>query len=246
MLDTTLLLTAAVFILAGLIKGAIGLGLPTVSMGLLSLAMPPLQAAALLILPSFVTNVWQMLAGSSLAAVVRRLWPMMIAICFGTWVGIGLMTETSARLGTALLGVALALYAVSGLAHWRLSAPPKWEPVLAPVMGVLTGLVSAVTGVFVIPAVPFLQAVGFEKEQLVQALGLSFTVSTVALAVNISVEHGLRMSMAIDSLVALMAACLGMWVGQALRLRMSAAAFRRWFFEGLLGLGLYLSGRVVV
>ncbi|HEY0438739.1 MAG TPA: sulfite exporter TauE/SafE family protein, partial [Xanthobacteraceae bacterium] len=50
---------AAAFVLAGLVKGVIGMGLPTVAMGLLGLAMPPAQAAALLLIPSFVTNVWQ-------------------------------------------------------------------------------------------------------------------------------------------------------------------------------------------
>jgi hypothetical protein len=41
---------------------------------------------------------------------------------------------------------------------------------------------TAATGVFVIPAVPYLQALGFDREELMKALGLSFTVSTVALA----------------------------------------------------------------
>jgi uncharacterized membrane protein YfcA len=62
----TVIFIGAVFALAGFIKGVIGLGLPTISMGLLAIIMPPVEAAAILILPSFVTNVWQMLAGPSL------------------------------------------------------------------------------------------------------------------------------------------------------------------------------------
>ena len=149
--------------------------------------MPPVQAAAILTLPSLVTNLWQMLAGPALAVVARRLWSMMLAVCLGTWAGIGLMTGATARFGTALLGVALALYAVSGLVALRFTVPRKWEPILSPVAGAITGLITATTGVFVIPAVPYLQAIGFEKDELVQALGLSFTVSTVALAVNLAI-----------------------------------------------------------
>src|SRR5262245_4778929 len=63
MLDGTTLFVAAVFALAGLVKGVIGMGLPTVSMGLLAVVMSPLEAAALLVLPSFLTNLWQMIAG---------------------------------------------------------------------------------------------------------------------------------------------------------------------------------------
>ena len=53
---------AVVFLLAGLVKGMIGLGLPAVSMGLLTMMISPFQAASLLIVPSMVTNVWQLFA----------------------------------------------------------------------------------------------------------------------------------------------------------------------------------------
>ena len=58
-----LFLVTATFLLAGFVKGVVGLGLPTVAMGLLTLVLAPSQAAALLIVPSFVTNIWQLLAG---------------------------------------------------------------------------------------------------------------------------------------------------------------------------------------
>jgi uncharacterized protein len=114
------------FALAGFVKGAVGFGLPTIAMGMLAIAMTPVHAAAILLLPSFVTNVWQMLAGPAFAVVVRRLLSMMAGVSIGTWAGLGLMTGTTARFGTALLGVALALYAVAGLAvlrHWASGAP---------------------------------------------------------------------------------------------------------------------------
>jgi hypothetical protein len=119
MLDPTLIFVGAVFALAGLAKGVIGLGLPTISMGLLAIMMSPVHAAAILLLPSFVTNVWQMVAGPTLGIVLRRLWPMMLAVCAGTWAGFGLMTGATAKFGTALLGIALVVYAITALAAWR-------------------------------------------------------------------------------------------------------------------------------
>jgi uncharacterized membrane protein YfcA len=243
MLSGSLIYIVAVFALAGAIKGIIGLGLPTISMGLLAVVVPPVEAAAILILPSLITNVWQMLAGPRLFDVCARLWPMMVAVCLGTWAGLGLMSGAAAPFGTACLGAALAVYAVSGLASIKFSAPRHLEWILGPLVGVVTGLATAATGVFVIPAVPYLQAIGLEKEELVQALGLSFTVSTVALAVNVVAEGGIRVSMAGTTAAALMVACAGMWVGQAIRMRTPTAMFRRWFFVGLLVLGLYLIAR---
>jgi uncharacterized membrane protein YfcA len=244
MLEPTLI--AGVFVLAGLVKGVIGLGLPTISMGLLAVLMPPAEAAALLIVPSLVTNVWQMLAGPNLRPLWRRLWLTMLGVCIGTWAGAGLMTGTHAQLGTALLGVALAAYAMTGLTSLRLHVGASAEPGLGPLVGGITGLITAATGVFVIPAVPYLQAIGLEKDDLVQALGLSFTVSTLALAVNLAQAGTFNLSLAGPSLGTLAMAALGMWLGQELRTRLSAATFRVWFFVALLLLGVYLLARTIV
>ena len=79
---TALVITT--FLLAGTVKGVIGLGLPTVAMGMLGLAMLPAQAAVLLIIPSTVTNLWQLSFGGHLGALLKRLWPMLLLIFLGT------------------------------------------------------------------------------------------------------------------------------------------------------------------
>lgn len=246
MFDETTIYIAAVFALAGLTKGIIGLGLPTISMGLLAIVMTPVEAAAILVLPSFITNVWQMVSGPSLQTVVRRLWPMMLAVCLGTWAGEGLITGATARYGSSLLGAALLLYALTGLASVRLTVTKEQEPWLGPIVGAATGLITAATGVFVIPAVPYLQAIGLEKEELVQALGLSFTVSTLGLTMNLVFVGALKTSTAGPAVGALAMACAGMWVGQALRLRMHPTTFGRCFFVGLFFLGVYLVVRSLI
>jgi hypothetical protein len=75
-----------------------------------------------------------------------------------------------------------------------------------------------------------------EKDELVQALGLSFTVSTIPLAVNVALEGELRLSIASGTIAGLALACARMWIGQAIRLRMSPTTFRKWFFTGLMAL----------
>ncbi|HEU0084947.1 MAG TPA: TSUP family transporter, partial [Bradyrhizobium sp.] len=75
MFDPLLYAIAAVFLLAGLVKGVLGLGLPTVAMGLLAVSMPPAHAMAIVIVPAIVTNIWQTFVGPYLRDITRRLWP---------------------------------------------------------------------------------------------------------------------------------------------------------------------------
>ncbi len=242
------ILVALIFLLAGLVKGVIGMGLPTISMGLLALVMPPADAAALLIVPSLVTNVWQMVVGSHLRGLLRRLWPMMLAIVLGTWVAawLGFGLGAAAGPATIALGVALALYALVGLLAFKLRLPARGEGFWSPAIGAVTGAITAATGVFVIPAVPYLQALGLEKDELVQALGLSFTVTTIALAVGLAGGGAFGGTVALHSLLALAPAVLGMVAGQAILRRVSPATFRLCFFAGLLLLGLHLAiGRLL-
>ena len=230
-------LIAGTFVLAGLVKGAIGLGLPTVAMGLLGLVMLPAKAAALLLVPSLVTNIWQLLAGPRFGALLLRLWGMMLGVVAGTWAGSGLIVSATTHLATAALGVALVLYAVVGLAKLQLRVPPRSERWAGPAIGAATGLVTGATGVFVIPAVPYLGSLGLERDDLVQALGLSFTVSTLALATGLAWHGALPLQAATTSLLALVPALVGMALGGWLRARVRPEAFRLCFFVGLLALG---------
>ncbi|NIF67989.1 TSUP family transporter, partial [Burkholderia sp. Cy-647] len=84
---STLAVVVAVFALAGVVKGMIGLGLPTIAMGLLTLAMPPAAAASLLVVPSLVTNVWQLLRGPAFGALARRLATLLAGLALGTFAG---------------------------------------------------------------------------------------------------------------------------------------------------------------
>jgi len=229
----------ATFLLGGIIKGVIGLGLPTITVGLLSVVMPPAQAVALLIVPSLVTNVWQT-AGSHFSRIVRRLWMMMLGILVGTLATAGILTGGSSNVAALALGVTLIVYAVFGLTGARLLVPPPQEWWMSLVVGLATGLVTGATGIFVIPAVPYLQALGFNKDELVQALGLSFLVSTVSLAFALQTGGALDLDLASTSLIALLPALVGMAVGQWVRSRISATVFRRCFFIGLLLLGAHL------
>ncbi|MDB5362093.1 MAG: hypothetical protein JWO51_3390 [Rhodospirillales bacterium] len=240
-----ILLVTLTFLLAGFVKGVIGLGLPTVAVGLLGLIMLPVEAAALLVVPSLVTNLWQLFAGPRFGALARRLWPMLVTICLGTWAGAGLLTGGSAGRATAALGAALVLYALVGLTRLQLRVPSRWERRLQPVIGLATGLVTAATGVFVLPAVPFLQALGLEKEDLIQALGLSFTVSTLALAAGLAHDGAFAVSTLGQSAFAVVPALAGMGIGQWVRLRVRPELFRRCFFIGLLILGADLVIRAV-
>lgn len=224
----------AVFVLAGGVKGITGMGLPTVAMSLLGLWMAPAQAAALLVMPSLVTNIAQC-QGPAWRRLVAMLWPV--------WLGMAVSTVASPDLSTLApidarlaLGVILVVYGLWGL--WKPVVPqvsPQawWIGLLA---GLATGFVTASTAVFVLPLVPYLQALRLDKDTMIQALGLSFTVATLSLAVRLhAFEGGVLWS--VPSFVALGAAVVGLLIGAAVRARISPTTFQRALFLVFIALG---------
>jgi uncharacterized membrane protein YfcA len=238
-MDSSLLLIVAIFALAGFVKGVVGLGLPTVSIALLSVVMMPAQAAALLIVPSFVTNVWQAFGRRALV-LLRRLGVMLTTMVVGTLLGGWLLPIDNSGRASMALGVMLILYALVGLLLPRFSVSRRQEVWLAAPVGLITGFATAMTGVLVIPVVPYLQALDLERDDLVQALGITFTVSTVALAAVLIGQHQLSAGVAGPSLAALISAVVGMAAGQEVRKRIDPAQYRNWFFIALLALGAHL------
>jgi len=227
----------AVFVLAGLVKGVIGLGLPTVAMALLALAMPPAEAAALLLVPSLLTNVWQCRPWRDLPALLRDTWPLQLGIAIGT-LGIGAWLGPPAGvLAGGLLGAVLAAYALIGLRGWRWTGASHRSGLPA---GLATGALTAMTGVFVVPAVPWLQGRIAERARLVQAMGLAFTVATLALGAQLALHGALAAGRVGASLLLVLPALLGMALGGWLRGRLSDVVFRRCFFGGIGALGLWM------
>ena len=231
-------MTVATFLLAGLVKGVIGMGLPSIAIALLALVVTPAQAAALMIIPTFVTNVWQMLVGPHLVALLRRMWVLLVCSVVGIWLGGSILTSENSKIAGLGLGVALVIYAAVGLFKVRFSVPRRHEFWLSPIIGLSTGFIAGGTGVFAIPAGPYYQAIGLDKDELVQMLGLSFTVGAAGLALILWRDGVMQIGNATGSALAVLPALLGMAIGQRIRSLASPEAFRRLFFLGLLLLGL--------
>jgi uncharacterized membrane protein YfcA len=245
MSEPLLFFIAAALLLAGFVKGVVGLGLPTVSIGLLAVTMQPSRAIAIVIVPAIVTNIWQTFAGPHLRDIIRRLWPLMAGTVIGIWLNGGMLSGPYARYGGVVLGVLLVIYAIVGLSKFNFSVARSNEKWIGGIVGLVTGMVSAATGVQVVPSMPFMQAIGMEKDELVQALGVFFTVATLALAFTLTSAGLLSASTALPGAVAMASAFAGMFIGQLVRSRMQPEAFRRWFLIAMILLGLYLAGSAV-
>lgn len=231
---------AGTFLLAGGVKGVIGLGLPTVSLGLLTAVLDLPSAMALMVVPSLITNIWQAVAGGGVFRLARRLWPFLLLATLTIAFGGLAFAHVNLQLLSLLLGALLIAYATLNLLGVRIQLNPTQERWAGPAFGISNGVLTGMTGSFVVPGVMYLQAIGLPRDQLVQAMGLLFTLSTLGVAAALQGNQLWTANLGLVSLAAVIPALLGMVAGQKLRQKLSEAAFRRIFFVSVWLLGAYI------
>lgn len=237
---SAILVIAATFLLAGAVKGVVGLGLPTISLALLTVAFDLNTAMVLLLAPSLVTNIWQAIVGGGLSLVWARTWPFLIAATLSVWLGTVVAARVPTQALVALLGGLLVVYAVLGLTRAPVKISRHLERWFGPLCGIANGVFTGMTGSFVVPGAMYLQAIGLSRDLLVQAMGVLFTLSTLALAVALQRNAILTIELSFISMAAVIPAALGMIAGQRLRKKFSDKNFRRIFFFAISVLGAYV------
>ncbi len=236
-------LVLGTFFFAGFVKGIAGFGMPTVTLGILALVRPLPEAMALMLVPALATNVWQALAGPALWPMLRRLRGFLVAAGLGALAGAGILARADAVLLSGLLGLLLVLSAGLALSGWPLPPPGRREGWVSPLMGLASGLLTGMTGSFIMPAAPYFAALRLPPQEFVQGFGLGVVVATSALAIGMAGGGLLPAGMGLASLAGVAPAFAGMARGQRVRRGLPEARFRQLVQAALGVLGVYLAVR---
>lgn len=239
-------LVIGAFFAAGVVKGIVGFALPLVALALLTAVIGLKAGIALITVPAIMVNLYQASVGGNFKAIVRRIWTLLLPACAGIWIGVRLLATLDPRIATGLLGLLLLVYASYSLTRAQWKPRPETEPWLMPLMGALGGIAYGFSGSFMVPGVIYLQALGLNRNMLVQALGIVFLLTTCVLALSLSRHNLLGVEQGLLSAAALIPAVIGMMLGQRIRNALSEERFRTIFFWALLVAGAYMILRAVM
>jgi hypothetical protein len=241
-----LAIAAVAFTIAGFVKGVVGFGFPVITLIILTLTIGLLDALAIIVFPTIVTNVWQGLSGPYLKDIARRMWLYCLTAMIFIWFTSAYLAVVNIKWPTAMLGAVLVMFALSRLLQVSVKVPRKWERPLSVPLGAINGMLTGMTGSFMVPSVLFMQAMGFQRDMLVQAMGVFFAISTMVLAVSLGKNDLISMEHVRLSLLALVPSILGLYIGRWTRLKINEERFQQIFLGSVLLLGGYISYRSVV
>lgn len=217
---------AGLFI-AGVIKGASGIGYSTAALPFLVLAVGLKPAMALVIAPAIASNLAVMAGSGSIAAVAARFAPFYLATIPGIAAGTVALTLIDASLATMGLGAVTLAYVALALAKPGLRLPARLERPLTVPAGLLNGIVTGLTGSQIMPLMPFMLALGLRPAEQVQAINLAVTVASCVLAMAMLHAGLATMGLLALSLLGILPAVAGVSLGARLRGGISESTFRR-------------------
>ena len=241
-----LALAAVAFTIAGFVKGVFGFGFPIITLIILTLTVGLLDALAIIVIPTIFTNVWQGLSGPYLKDIARRMWLYFIVAITFIWFTSAYLTVVNIKWPTAMLGAVLFIFALSRLLKVSISVSQKWELPLSVPLGAINGMLTGMTGSFMVPSVLFMQAMGFQRDMLLQAMGVFFAISTIALAISLGKNDLISVQHLQLSLLALVPSIIGLYIGRWIRLRINEERFQQMFLLSVLLLGGYIAYQAVV
>ena len=238
---TQMLVTAFAFIVAGVAKGAIGMGLPPIALALMSFAVPLESAIAMMVVPSMATNIWQAIYGRGFMRLLVRFRTMAAAsVAALIFVAVALGQLGSPKAG-GWVGVILVIYAGLALTAWRPAVSRATERWANPLIGAASGAVAGITGVAAVPFLPYMQSLDIDRHDLVQALGIMFIFIIGALTAALAIQGAFTPTNLLGGIAAIAPTFAGVWLGQKARQAVSPETFRRIFLAGLFVVGLQMA-----
>ncbi len=239
------ILTAA-FIVGGIVKGVVGLGLPMVSIAILLNFPPPLTVLGIIVAPIMVTNLWQSARLGSMLEPLKRFWPMIATGLVFLFIGAEMIVAMDTSVLFGLLGACVATFSVISLASPNM--PPlrpeteKWAGPLAGAMGGLLGGISTIWGP---PMTMYFVMLKLPKDVFVRSVGTAWFAFSVPLAIAYWRNGIFTGDVVYMSLYACIPGMIGIRFGEAIRDRIDQDTFRKVLLVMLLLIGLNLIRRAV-
>lgn len=230
-------------VIAGTVKGTIGIGMPIVALPLLSAFLEVRAAVALLSLPLVLSNIPQAFENGAGIVRLRRLMPVLLGTIPGVAAGV-LFVDTGAdpQFARAAAGSALIVTALLMLAAPKLHVGPQHVAagIAAGFLGGMMGGVAAIPGPIVFV---FLLAKGLRGSEFTGEASMFLVVSSLALAIALAGTGGFDWRDALVSAAALIPIAIGMYAGQKLRDRIAPETFKRLVLLAVLASGAELVRR---
>ena len=222
-------------VLSGSVKGVFGIGFPVVAMAILPLFITPISAITVIALPILVTNIQQLFSEKEWRHIIIKYRYMALFMLLASFLSSQILTQISVDLITAIIGFALALFAIYSLFNFTLpiTTHSSWQIIA----GASSGLLSGMTGIQS-TAIIYFASLDISRNEFVGAVGYIFLVGGLGLSIGLINNNFLNSSTVMLSLFGVLFSVVGFKLGSLLRPYIHSELFKKLLFLLMLIIGM--------
>ncbi|MEK9598812.1 MAG: sulfite exporter TauE/SafE family protein [Alphaproteobacteria bacterium] len=222
-------------VLSGSVKGVFGIGFPVVAMAILPLFITPISAITVIALPIVVTNIQQLFSEKEWRQIIIKYRYMALFMLLASFLSSQILTQISVDLITAIIGFALALFAIYSLFNFTLpiTTHSSWQIIA----GASSGLLSGMTGIQS-TAIIYFASLDISRDEFVGAVGYIFLVGGLGLSIGLINNNFLNSSTVMLSLFGVLFSVVGFKLGSLLRPYIHSELFKKLLFLLMLIIGM--------
>jgi len=243
---TLLLITTATFLIAGTIKGIAGIGMPTIALGLMTLALDPRTAITVILFPLIVSNAWQFYRAGDMWAAIKRYRYFLATMMTLIFISAVFSAGASDRLIYGVLGTVILIFVAVNVLGTPPELPERHVERAQLILGGLTGLFGGLAAVYAPGVAIYLSMRRVDKDEMVRATGLMVFAGSLPLLAGYLTQNLLTPRLSLISLAMVIPTLLGFQVGERIRAHLSQEKFRGVFFVVFFILGLNLLRKAIM
>ena len=212
------------FIVSGIIKGFLGLGLPSTAMGLLTLVIEPIHAISVMVAPILFSNIFQYARSPQPYKTFTELKVFALSIIVSIFVTSLFITTYPKSLLTIAIGSSMVIFSLNQWFGFKIQIGPSYS--FQVLIGTLSGVLGGLSSIWSPPVAMYLIARDYNKEDFISATGFLFMVGGIPLGLGLYFAGVLTFAIAIQSFAALIFVLIGFRIGEYLRSFVNQQTFR--------------------
>jgi uncharacterized protein len=240
MLESHLILAILGLFLAGIVKGATGIGYSSCALPFLTGILGLKAAIVLVVIPAIASNLAVLFNAGSVRYALKRFWPLYIATLPGILAGTALLAWVDKRIPAQILGIVISAYAILALLNPSFALGPRLARAAQVPVGLLNGFLTGLTGSQVMPLLPYMMALKLEAGSFVQAVNVAVVIASLFLTFGLWITGTMSAPGFGLSLLATAPALAGVQLGTWARPHIPASQFRSIVLAVLLLIGVSL------
>ena len=220
------LIVSLAFFVAGVVKGVIGIGLPTTAITIMTFFVSPLMALGLNLIPMTVTNIWQFSKADNPRELIKNYKYFAISLVVFILITSFYANQIGDNVVRLIFAVAVLLFVSLQIFGFNFKMDPKRDSLWQSSLGTLGGIFGGAASIWAVPVTMYLLMKNVKPKQFVDVSGFLIMIGCLPVSIGYIATGVFQPNMFIYGALGSVIGIVGFQIGEKLRNKVNAKTFK--------------------